>query len=118
LLDIESMEQLFSHPVYGASFEGFVLENILTQLPRWQVSFYRTSSGAEFDLILEKAGKRVAIEIKASTSPKLGRGNWSALETLEADCSYVVAPVDVTYPLQQGVMVMSLDDVIETVKKI
>jgi len=118
LLDIESMEQLFSHPVYGASFEGFVIENILTQLPRWQASFYRTSSGAEFDLVLEKAGKRVAIEIKASTSPKLGRGNWSALETLQADQSFVVAPVDAPYPLQDGVMVMSLDDVIEAVKQL
>ncbi|MDQ6950602.1 MAG: DUF4143 domain-containing protein, partial [Mariprofundales bacterium] len=117
LLNIESMEQLFSHPVYGASYEGFVLENILTQLPRWQASFYRTSSGAEFDLVLEKSGKRVAIEIKASTSPKLGRGNWSALETLKADRSFVVAPVDVAYPLQQGVMVMPLDDVIGAVQQ-
>ncbi len=118
LLDIESMEQLFSHPVYGASFEGFVIENILTQLPRWQPSFYRTSSGSEFDLVLEKVGKRVAIEIKASTSPKLGRGNWSALEVLQADYSYVVAPVGGPYPLQQGLMVMSLDDVIEAVQQL
>jgi len=117
LLDIESMEQLFSHPVYGASFEGFVIENILSQLPRWQASFYRTSSGAEFDLVLEKSSKRVAIEIKASTSPKLGRGNWSALETLQADQSFVVAPVDVAYPLQGGVMVMPLDDVIAAVQQ-
>jgi len=118
LLDIESMEQLFSHPVYGSSFEGFVIENILTQLPRWKASFCRTSSGSEFDLVLEKSGKRVAIEIKASTSPKLGRGNWSALETLQADQSFVVAPVDVAYPLQDGVMVMSLDDVIEAVQQL
>jgi len=118
LLDIESMEQLFSHPVYGASYEGLVIENILAQLPRWKPSFYRTSSGSEFDLVLEKAGKRVAIEIKASSSPKLGRGNWSALEVLQPDYSYVVAPVDQAYPLQQGVMVVSLDDVIEAVQKL
>jgi len=118
LLDIESMEQLFSHPVYGASYEGFVIENIVSQLPRWQASFYRTSSGAECDLVLEKAGKRVAIEIKASTSPKLGRGNWSALEALQPDYSFVVAPVDVAYPLQQGVMVMPLDDVIEALRRL
>jgi len=116
LLDIESMEQLFAHPVYGASYEGLVIENILSQLPRWQASFYRTSSGSEFDLVLEKSGKRVAIEIKASTSPKLGRGNWSALEALQPDHSFVVAPVDGAYPLQQGVMAMPLDDVIEVVQ--
>jgi len=94
LLDIESMDHLFAHPVYGASFEGFVIENILTQLPRWQASFYRTASGAEIDLVLEKAGRMVAIEIKASTSPKLSRGNWSAFETLKPDQGCVVAPVD------------------------
>jgi len=118
LLDIESMEKLFSHPVYGASYEGFVIENILSQLPRWQASFYRTSSGSESDLVLEKSGKRVAIEINASTSPKLGRGNWSALETLQPDHSFVVAPVDAAYPLQQGVVAMPLDDVIETVRRL
>ena len=116
LLDIESMEQLFSHPVYGASYEGFMVENILSQLPRWKASFYRTSSGSECDLVLEKAGKRIAIEIKASSSPKLGRGNWSALETLQPERSFVVAPVDAAYPLQQGVMVTPIDEVLESVK--
>jgi len=113
LLDIESMEQLFAHPVYGASFEGFVIENLLTQLPRWQASFYRTSSGAEVDLVLEKAGRTVAIEIKASTSPKLGKGNWSALDTLQANQCYVVAPVNSAYPLNEKVMVMPLDSMLE-----
>jgi len=117
LLDIESMAQLFSHPVYGASSEGFVIENILSQLPRWQASFYRTSSGSELALVLEKAGKRIAIEIKSSTSPKLGRGNWSALETLQPNHSFVVAPVEASYPLQQGVMVIPMDDAIKAVKQ-
>jgi len=113
LLDIESMEQLFAHPVYGTSFEGFVIENLLTQWPRWQASFYRTSSGAEVDLVLEKTGRTVAIEIKASTSPKLGKGNWSALDTLQADQCYVVAPVGSAYPLNEKVMVVPLDSMLE-----
>lgn len=113
LLDIESMEQLFAHPVYGTSFEGFIIENLLTQLPRWQASFYRTSSGAEVDLVLKKAERTVAIEIKASTSPKLGKDNWSALDTLQADQCYVVAPVNSAYPLNEKVMVMPLDSMLE-----
>jgi len=117
LLDIETMEQLFAHPVYGASYEGFMIESILTQLPRWQASFYRTANGAEIDLILERGGKTVAIEIKSSTSPKLGKGNWSALETLQPDLCYVVAPVDTPYPLNSDVMVMSLDEVMNEMKK-
>jgi predicted AAA+ superfamily ATPase len=109
LLDIETMQALFAHPAYGASFEGFVIENLLTHLPRWQASFYRTSNGAEIDLVLEKGMRTVAVEIKASTSPKLSRGNWSALETLQADRSYVVAPVDEPYPVAENVMATTLD---------
>jgi len=112
LLSIESMEQLFSHPVYGASYEGFIIEHLLAQLPRWQASFYRTSGGAEIDLVLEKAGRTVAIEIKASTTPKLSRGNWSALDELQPDDSYIVAPVSTAYPLSSDVNVMPLDDIL------
>ena len=116
LLEIESMNQLFSHPVYGASYEGFVIENLLAQLSRWRASYYRTSNGAEVDLVLEKAGKTVAIEIKSSSSPKLSKGNWSAFESLQPDFSFVIAPVDSTYPMGKGVRVMSLDAVIEEMK--
>jgi len=112
LLSIETMEQLFSHPVYGASYEGFIVEHLLAQLPRWQASFYRTSGGAEIDLVLEKSGRTVAIEIKASTTPKLSRGNWSALDELQPDDCYIVAPVDTAYPLNHDVNVMPLDDIL------
>jgi len=57
-----------------------------------EASFYRISSGAEVDFVLEKAGRTVAIEIKSSTSPEFGKGNWSALDALQADQCYVVAP--------------------------
>ena len=115
LLNIEGMDLLFSHPVYGASFEGMVIENILSRMPRWQAGFYRTSSGAECDLVLEKSGKRIAIEIKASTAPRPGRGNWSAWEALQPDECFVVAPVGEPYPLQHGVMVMPLDEMLKRI---
>ncbi len=116
LLDIESMEALFSHPVYGSSFEGYVIENLLSHLPRWRASYYRTSNGAEIDLILERGRQRMAIEIKASSSPKLSRGNWSALETIEADHTYVIAPVDVSYPLADQVTALSLEQAVDLFK--
>ncbi len=53
-MNIETMEDLFSHPIYGASYEGYAIENIVSGLPRWQASFYRTANNAEIDLILEK----------------------------------------------------------------
>ena len=52
LLDIETMEDLFSHPIYGTSYEGYVVENIITQLPRWKAFYFRTSNGAEIDLFI------------------------------------------------------------------
>ena len=108
LLNIENMQDLFAHPVYGASYEGYVIENIVTQFPRWQASFYRTSTGAEIDLILTKGMRRIAIEIKSSTSPKVSKRFWNSIETIAPDQTVVIAPVDGEYPIADHVMVMPL----------
>jgi predicted AAA+ superfamily ATPase len=108
LLNIETMEELFSHPVYGASFEGYVIENIVSQLPRWEPSFYRTSNGAEIDLILTKGIKKIAVEIKSSTSPKVSTSFWNSIETISPDQTVVIAPVEGEYPISGHVKVMPL----------
>jgi len=113
LLGLKTQDDLFSHPCYGSSWEGFVIENILSQLPDWQASFYRTSSGSEIDLILERGQRRVAIECKASTSPKVGQGFWNALKDTEIKEAWVVAPVAEPYPLGKGVTVTPLNEVIK-----
>jgi len=93
LLGIEDHNDLLGHPVYGASWEGFVIENILSLLPDWTVSFYRTSSGSEIDLILEKGKRRIAVECKVSTSPSLNRGFWNAMDDLNFEEAWIIAPV-------------------------
>lgn len=108
LLGIETMEDLFAHPVYGASYEGYVIENILAGLPRWEASFYRTSNGAEIDLLLTKGMKTIAVEIKASTSPKLSRRFWNSVDTVAPDRTVVIAPISEPYPLAPNVWVMPL----------
>jgi predicted AAA+ superfamily ATPase len=108
LLGIEDHNDLLGHPIYGASWEGLIIENILSLLPNWKASFYRTSSGSEIDLILEKGNKRLAIECKASTSPNLNRGFWNALSDLNFQEAWVVAPVKEVYPIEEGVMVAPL----------
>ena len=108
LLNIETMEDLFAHPVYGASYEGFVIENIITRLPRWHASYYRTSNGAEIDLILTKGIKKIALEIKSSTSPKVSKSFWNSIETIAPDQTVVIAPVEGEYPIADHVMVMPL----------
>ena len=116
LLDIENFDDLFSHPVYGASWEGFCMENILSSISdRWNASFYRTSSGKELDLVLEKGQKKIAVEFKASKSPTVKKGFWSLLSDLNIEKAFVVAPVDEPYPLGKDVHVSDLNSVIKEI---
>jgi len=113
LLGIENQNDLLGHPVYGASWEGIVIENILSLLPNWKASFYRTSSGSEIDLILERGNKRVAIECKVSTSPHLNKGFWNAVSELKLKEVWVIAPVQEAYPIEKEVRVAPLHQLIE-----
>jgi hypothetical protein len=113
LLGIENHNDLLGHPVYGASWEGLVIENILSLLANWKASFYRTSSGSEIDLILEKGNERVAIECKASTSPNLNRGFWNAVSEIKFQEVWVIAPVKEAYPVEKGVRVAPPNQLVE-----
>lgn len=112
LLGIEDLQALYGHPIYGASYEGYVIENIIVQLHRWQASYYRTSNGAEMDLVLEKGIRTIAVEIKASMSPVVSKGFWRSIETIQPDESYIIAPVKSGYPLADGISVMPLHEFI------
>ena len=105
LLGIASLEQLAGHPVVGESWEGYVLETLLSAQPALaQPSFYRTSAGAEIDLVLDYPdGERWAIEIKRSLSAKVGRGFHLAREDIKPTRAFVVHAGDDRYPLAQGV---------------
>jgi predicted AAA+ superfamily ATPase len=105
LLNIETLDRLAGHPVIGASWEGFVLENLLAVLPwRTQPLFYRTAVGAELDLVLERPdGERWAIEIKRGLAAKLERGFHHAREDLSPTKSFVVYSGEERYPVAEGV---------------
>ena len=108
LLSITDQESLMGHPVLGASWEGFVIENLSLLLPpQTQSSFYRSSGGAEVDLVVEFAGSNTwAIEIKRSLSPKVSRGFHSACEDLKPDRKLLVYPGDDRYPLGHEIEVI------------
>jgi predicted AAA+ superfamily ATPase len=107
LLGLRNLEDLAGHPVVGASWEGWVLEQIAQLLPSpWQLSFYRTAAGAEVDVIAERGNKKIGFEIKFSSAPTLSRGFWSAVDDLGLERVYVIAPVEVGYPLGQNVDVI------------
>ncbi len=105
LLDIEYYDSLLSNPVAGASWEGFAIENIITEYDRWRPSFIRTSNGAEIDLILERAGKQHLFECKLSKAPKLSRGFYELVGAVNPESAWVVAPVDEPYEIKKGIHV-------------
>ena len=101
LLGIGDYNQLSGHPVFGSSWEGFVIENLLSVSPdRTKASFYRTSAGAEMDLILELPGSRKwTVEVKSGLEPKLQKGFHNALEDIKPDRSFVVYAGSDRYPV-------------------
>lgn len=108
LLGIATLDDLAGHPVAGLSWEGFVIEQLIAHLPLLaEFGFYRTAAGAELDLVVEIAGKRVGYEIKLSSAPRPTRGFWTACEDLGLDRAYVIAPVREGYPLAENVEVVS-----------
>jgi hypothetical protein len=116
LLDIESADDLLGHPVRGASWEGLIIENVLGEFPGWRGSFYRSATGAEIDLLIEKGRKRIAIECKASAAPVVTQGFWNALQDTNAQEAWIIAPVKAAYPIAKNVTVSSLSDFLKTRK--
>ncbi len=118
LLDLDSYDALAGHPVFGASWEGFVVEQVLLAMQgtRWRASYYRTASGDELDLVLERPAmrgakaRRVAIECKASSAPAVTRGFWTALRDLQIQEAWVVAPVREGFPLGEGAECLPLGE--------
>ncbi|TRX24138.1 ATP-binding protein [Flavobacterium franklandianum] len=110
LLSIPDFNSLLGNPVFGSSWEGVVVENIIVNKPDWNYYFYRTATGDEMDLILEKGNQRIAIECKASTAPKLTKGFYRALEVIKPQKTYVIIPAPVSYEIAPNVTVCGLSE--------
>ncbi|OYT91682.1 MAG: ATPase [Burkholderiales bacterium PBB3] len=107
LLGLHSLDSVLGHPVAGSSWEGFVIEQLICAAPAAQVSFYRTSHGAEVDLVLEfRDGQTWVIEIKRSSAPTVTKGFYLAAADLKASRKIEVAPVAQPYPMKEGIEVM------------
>ena len=105
LLGIPSLDALAGHPVVGQSWEGFAVETLVAAL-RWPslASFYRTSGGAEIDLVIDfGTGERWAIEVKRSLAPKVSRGFHSACEDVNPARAFVVHAGDDRFPISRSV---------------
>ena len=110
LLAIPTKSQLLDHPIVGSSWEGYVIETLISCAPPWTSAFYyRTSAGAEIDLLLELPGSRLwAIEVKRSLSPKVERGFHSACDDVKPERRVVVYAGSERVPLPHDVEAVGL----------
>jgi uncharacterized protein len=112
LTGIRTFDDLHAHPLVGHSWEGFAIEQVLRSKPStWQGYFFRTSAGAEIDLLLlDEKGKPVAVEAKYSLSPKPMSGFWRAYRDLKCRAGYVLYPGEEEYPIGEGVLALPLEE--------
>lgn len=110
LLNVADRNTLLGHPVVGGSWEGFVIENLISAAPARTVpGFYRTTGGAEIDLLLElPGGERWAIEIKRSHAARPAKGFYQACEDLQPAKRFVVYSGRDRYPISEDVEVIGL----------
>jgi uncharacterized protein len=110
LANVQDLETLLGHPLCGHSWEGFVIEQIVSGLPdTWEASYYRTSAQAEIDLVLAGPRRRVlAIEIKRSTAPVPGKGFLLGCEDVKASERFIVKPGGEAHSVGNDVEAVSL----------
>jgi predicted AAA+ superfamily ATPase len=109
LLGLPHLDAVLGHPVAGSSWEGFVVEQLVNAAPNAQASFYRTSNGAEVDLVLTFRNQQTwVIEIKRSSAPTVSRGFHQAAVDLGAARKLLVAPVEQTYPMKEHIEVVDV----------
>ncbi|MEK6745583.1 MAG: ATP-binding protein [Pseudomonadota bacterium] len=118
LIGIKDYNDLSSHPIYGISWEGFVIEQILQIMPyRTEATFYGSSAGAEIDLILETPDKIVyAIEIKRTVNPKISKGFRLACDEIKPDKRFYVIPTEQSFPMDKETTAIGVEELIETIK--
>ncbi|MEO5905853.1 MAG: DUF4143 domain-containing protein, partial [Saprospiraceae bacterium] len=120
LIRTGDFNSLLGHPVIGGSWEGFVIENIMSAAPMGiNPYFYRSQAGAEIDLILEISPKeKWAIEIKRSSAPVLTKGFHLAAADIGATRKFVVYAGQDGFSIGSGTMAVSLVQMMQEVRNI
>ena len=119
LLGLTSKEDLLGHPVVGACWEGFVIETLLSQLPEGsEASYYRSSGGAEIDLIVTLPGRRPwVIEVKRSLNPRPRKGFHSGCNDVGPESKFVVYPGTERYRITADTEAVPLLDLAREVSR-
>ncbi|MCS5691291.1 ATP-binding protein [Cyanobium sp. FGCU-6] len=112
LLQIPSHDALLQHPRLGASWEGFVIEQLLASWRPEGAWFWATHGGAELDLLVNHGGRRLGVEIKRADAPRLSASMRQALADLELDELLVITPGERSYRLHERARVVTLAEAI------
>ena len=121
LLRLDDNDDVLSHPITGGSWEGFVIESLINSAPeRTEVSYYRTSAGAEIDLILDLGRKHGiwAIEIKRSTAPKVSKGFHLSIKDIKPNRAFIVYGGNERYPKGEKTEAISLYELCGLLQKL
>ncbi len=113
LLGIGTVDELLGHPTFGSSWEGLCVEALCSSFPDWRASFYRSSGGAELDLVLERGSRSFAFEFKASSSPTMTKGGFSAIADLKPEHAFLVGMIDGSYPIAPGITACGIRECID-----
>ncbi|MBT3388910.1 MAG: ATP-binding protein [Chloroflexi bacterium] len=111
LLDIPDRHALLGHPKIGASWEGYVIEQLLQAVRPAQAYFWATHSGAEVDLVFLHQGKKYGVEVKFNEAPKITPSMRTALSDLELEHLWVIYPGEHTYPVDERISVWPLKEI-------
>jgi hypothetical protein len=118
LVGIGSTVELLRHPKLGASWEGYVLEEVIRALDVEEAYFWRTHNGAEIDLIIRVGGKMYGVECKRADAPRLTPSMRSALKELDLTRVAVIYPGTARYQLASNVVVVPVADALEGARKL
>jgi predicted AAA+ superfamily ATPase len=116
LLGIRTMDDLLCHPKCGASWEGYVIEEIIKLSGPDEAYFWGTHGGAELDLLLVKDGHRLGVEVKRMDAPRISPSMRNALEDLKLERLTVIYPGNRRYRLAEEIEVVPLTELEEAIK--
>jgi uncharacterized protein len=108
LLGVDSLKALLTHPKVGASWEGFVIEQVLRSESHDEAFFWATHQGAEIDLVLRRGDELLGVECKRTDTPRLTRSTRIALEDLGLKRIAIVYPGVKRFPLSEQVEAVPL----------